>query len=251
MAPLTISQLSPQKCEADRYPQDYVSDSSTAVLMSPMRPPRKRPVSVVTSNHKDERSKKGKTVPRTTRNQVTTRESSGVRKPSRTTRSRNTTAEVDTRNKGSAVKRLAGSGSGSRSRASRLSSSGTAVASSNQMVSSRTRSQSQRTDERVGKRNDVPNQKRAADALDDVGDAGLKADGDDSPSADHSDVSPPVTSTVSECKPPQATPHEASITPTSHPASACIDDDSNNAGTGPPSQDVSFRHFVQLLHRLL
>ena len=229
-------------------PQDHLSDSSTAVLMSPMRLPRKRPVSAVTSNYRAERSKKGKTVPRTTRNQVTALENSGARKPGRPSRSRNTTAEVDRRNKGSAVKRLAGSGS--RSRASPLSSSGAVVVSLNPTVSSRTRSQSQRTNERVCKRNDEPNLDHAADALDDAGNAGLQANGDDSPLTDQSDTSSLLTSMGSESKPisnpPQGIPHEASVTSISYHASSCTND-SNNDGGRPTSQGVSFRNSIQLL----
>ncbi|KAF8635286.1 hypothetical protein AX15_000466 [Amanita polypyramis BW_CC] len=139
MAPLTLSQLSPRKIGTATDLEDHVPAPSppAAVMTSPMRVARKRPVSAITADHRDETSKKGKVVPRVVRNQVTDAENSDTQSLNRATRRRN--IAPNRRGQGAMVKRSVGSGSGSGSRlkSSRLSSSGGATVSSASLSSSR------------------------------------------------------------------------------------------------------------------
>ncbi|KAK2462893.1 hypothetical protein APHAL10511_005091 [Amanita phalloides] len=145
-APLTISQLSPRKrgLTLDSAELDPVPGSCSATTFaSPMRPPRKRPVSAVEKDARQEPNKKGKTLPRTARHQTTAAKRQDAVNLSRSTRRRIVTPKADGKSEGSVVRRRVNSAS--RLRSSRLSSSGGALVPSTSLASSSNQGQSQRT----------------------------------------------------------------------------------------------------------
>ena len=123
MAPLTLSQLSPRKSVTSSNLDDQgpMPGSSSAVPMSPMRQPRKRPVSAVATDLHNGQSKKGKMVPRATHSRVITSKGSDAVNPSRPIRRRNATPKASVKSQGSMVRRRISSGS--RLKSSQLSSS--------------------------------------------------------------------------------------------------------------------------------
>lgn len=127
--PLTLSQLSPRKSNMNVNLYGQNPSSSTAIIMSPMRPPRKRPASTA-NDHQTAQNKKGKMMPRTTRSQVTTSKEGDVQNSSRPIRRKKATLKADMNSQGNMARRLVSSGSGSRLRVSRLASLTTAAAAS-------------------------------------------------------------------------------------------------------------------------
>lgn len=152
VTPLTLSQLSPRKLvtNANLDDQDPVPSSSSAVLMSPMRQSRKRPVSAVATDPYDGQSKKGKMVHRTTQSRVIAPKEPDSVNPSGPIRRRTAAPKVDMKSHGSVVRRRISSGS--RLRSSQLSSSTAATVPSASLASSSRQEYNPRTTRARGNR---------------------------------------------------------------------------------------------------
>ncbi|KAM6498900.1 hypothetical protein JOM56_006848 [Amanita muscaria] len=233
MAPLTLSQLSPRKIAAAVHPHGPSSNSSILPI-SPLRPSRKRPASPL----QVEKSKKGKIAARKSRDQATIGHNSVARNPSSTTRRRNA-APDDRRDRCNTTRRLISSGSGSRMRSSRMSSSGAGVV-SNLPASSSSQSQSQRINDVAGPRNErQPRKKRVFNVHKDIAVAEMKTASYDSPVTI---ASPSLWSIAPEhgstSQPTQEVAHDTHIVSTSLPEdlSASHDQNRNDNQTEQTSQ---------------